>query len=175
MVNSDEKVSKFVEAVTAYAEEQSQRIHQEVEDFKAKRLYEAEQQALQAAYEMIQRENAGMRSNLRRDLSRRELDERRHLLEKRQGLMEDVFAGAEEKLREYTATPAYRERLRQSVSEVVGRLTEEGQVPLILYFAPQDQDKWEELRPLCPGGQPVGSGCIHPGWAASGGRTGFAA
>lgn len=46
-----------------------------------------------------------MRSNLRRDLSRRELDERRHLLEKRQGLMEDVFAGAEEKLREYTATP----------------------------------------------------------------------
>lgn len=99
----------------------------------------------------------------------------RHLLEKRQGLMEDVFAGAEEKLREYTATPAYRERLRQSVSEVVGRLTEEGQVPLILYFAPQDQDKWEELRPLCPGGQPVGSGCIHPGWAASGGRTGFAA
>ncbi len=150
MVNSDEKVSKFVEAVTAYAEEQSQRIHQEVEDFKAQRLYEAEQQALQAAYEMIQRENAGMRSNLRRDLSRRELDERRHLLEKRQGLMEDVFAGAEEKLREYTATPAYRERLRQSVSEVVGRLTEEGQVPLILYFAPQDQDKWEELRPLCP-------------------------
>ena len=83
MVNSDEKVSKFVEAVTAYAEEQSQRIHQEVEDFKAQRLYEAEQQALQAAYEMIQRENAGMRSNLRRDLSRRELDERRHLLEKR--------------------------------------------------------------------------------------------
>ena len=61
MVNSDEKVSKFVEAVTAYAEEQSQRIHQEVEDFKAQRLYEAEQQALQAAYEMIQRENAGYR------------------------------------------------------------------------------------------------------------------
>lgn len=150
MANSDEKVSKFVEAVTAYAEEQSQRIHKEVEDFKAERLYEAEQQALQEAYEMIQKENTGMRSNLRRDLSRREQEERRRLLQKRRDLTEEVFAEAEQRLREYAATPAYRERLKQSVAEVVRRLTEEGQEPLQLYFAPQDEDKWEELRPLCP-------------------------
>lgn len=163
-----------MEAVTAYAEEQSQRIHQEVEDFKAKRLYEAEQQALQAAYEMIQRENAGMRSNLRRDLSRRELDERRHLLEKRQGLMEDVFAGAEEKLREYTATPAYRERLRQSVSEVVGRLTEEGRFPSSCILRRRIRTNGKSCGPFAR--RTAGWKRMHPsGWAASGGRTGFAA
>ena len=32
MANSDEKVSKFVQAITDYAEEQRQKIHQEVED-----------------------------------------------------------------------------------------------------------------------------------------------
>ena len=42
MTNSDEKISKFVQAITAYAEEQRQKIHQEVEDFKAEAEEEVE-------------------------------------------------------------------------------------------------------------------------------------
>lgn len=45
MTNSDEKISKFVQAITAYAEEQRQKIHQEVEDFKAERLKQAERRS----------------------------------------------------------------------------------------------------------------------------------
>ena len=37
MANSDEKVSKFVQAITDYAEEQRQKIHQEVEDYKIRK------------------------------------------------------------------------------------------------------------------------------------------
>ena len=55
MANSDEKVSKFVQAITDYAEEQRQKIHQEVEDYKIERLTQAEQEVLADAYDLIQR------------------------------------------------------------------------------------------------------------------------
>lgn len=62
MANSDEKISKFVQAITEYAEEQRQKIHQEVEDFKAERLKQAEKEVLVDAYRLIQKEQTELRA-----------------------------------------------------------------------------------------------------------------
>ena len=67
MTNSDEKISKFVQAITAYAEEQRQKIHQEVEDFKAERLKQAEKEVLVDAYRLIQKEQTELRSSMSRE------------------------------------------------------------------------------------------------------------
>ena len=75
MANSDEKVSKFVQAITDYAEEQRQKIHQEVEDYKIERLTQAEQEVLADAYDLIQRERMELKNNASREMSRRELAE----------------------------------------------------------------------------------------------------
>lgn len=50
MANSDEKISKFVQAITQYAQEQRDKIHREVEDFKSERLQNAEQEVLRDSY-----------------------------------------------------------------------------------------------------------------------------
>ena len=92
MANSDEKVSKFVQAITDYAEEQRQKIHQEVEDYKIERLTQAEQEVLADAYDLIQRERMELKNNASREMSRRELDARKKLLGKRRDMTETIFA-----------------------------------------------------------------------------------
>ena len=111
MANSDEKVSKFVQAITDYAEEQRQKIHQEVEDYKIERLTQAEQEVLADAYDLIQRERMELKNNASREMSRRELDARKKLLGKRRDMTETIFAEVKEQLAAYTATPEYRQSL----------------------------------------------------------------
>ncbi|MCI8554118.1 MAG: hypothetical protein HFJ80_04140 [Clostridiales bacterium] len=147
MANKDEKVSKFVDAITAYAEEQSRRIHQEVEEYKTERLFQAEQQVLQDAYQLIQRESADMRSSRSRELSRRELEARAHLLEQRRQAMESVFDEAAGRVRAYTETPAYAEQLKESMRQVTDRLPEGER---IYYLSRRDEALLDGLKALCP-------------------------
>ena len=48
-----------------------------------------------------------MRSGISREMAQREMDGRRALLEKRRGIMEQIFSRAAEELRSYTQKPAY--------------------------------------------------------------------
>ena len=64
MANSDEKISKFVQAITQYAQEQRDKIHREVEDFKSERLQNAEQEVLRDSYQLIQKERADLRHQI---------------------------------------------------------------------------------------------------------------
>lgn len=77
MANSEEKISKFVQAITSYAEEQRDKIHREAEDFKSQRLLKAEQDVLADVYQLIQKENSSIRSEGIREISRRDLAERK--------------------------------------------------------------------------------------------------
>lgn len=149
MANSDEKVSKFVEAITAYAEEQRQKIHQEVEDFKTERLRQAEQQVLQDSYQLIQKERAEVNNAFSRETSQRDLEARQQLLGKRRDMMEAVFAEAREKLGAYTKTPAYREALAASLRAMQTELPAEGTV---YFISPADADKRAALEALLPAG-----------------------
>ncbi len=152
MANSDEKVSKFVQAITAYAEEQRQRIHQEVEDFKAERLMQAEQQVLADVYELIQKERTQLRSQASREISRRELEARKKLLSKRQGMMDAVFAAAEEQIAAFAASPDYAAFLQASLQAMSRRLPAEGTV---YQLATRDAGHVQALAALCPEGSRV--------------------
>ena len=128
MAISDEKVGKFVQAITEYAEEQRRKIHQEVEDFKAERLAQAEKQVLSDAYELIQKERADLRNDMSREMSRRELKARQELLGRRKAIMEDVFEEAQARLAAYATTPAYAEKLKASLAEMAALLPAEGTI-----------------------------------------------
>ena len=83
MVTNEEKLSKFNQAIHHYAEEQRKKIEEEVAKFKEKELNEAENEVLQEAYLLIQKEMAQMRNNITKEMAHREMDARRELLEKR--------------------------------------------------------------------------------------------
>ena len=149
MANSDEKVSKFVQAITEYAEEQSRKIHQEVEDFKAERLLAAEKEVLIDSYQLIQKERTDLHNQMSREMSKRELEARKALLAKRRDMMNAVFRQAEEKLMAYVAQPAYAERLKRSLAEMAAQLPAEGTVYSV---ASRDASLLSELSALCPQG-----------------------
>ena len=152
MANSDEKVSKFVQAITDYAEEQRQKIHQEVEDYKIERLTQAEQEVLADAYDLIQRERMELKNNASREMSRRELDARKKLLGKRRDMTETIFAEVKEQLAAYTATPEYRQSLKDSLTAMAARMPAEGTVYEV---APRDEALIPDLTALCPAGSRV--------------------
>jgi len=155
MANSDEKVSKFVQAITDYAEEQRQKIHQEVEDYKIERLTQAEQEVLADAYDLIQRERMELKNNASREMSRRELDARKKLLGKRRDMTETIFAEVKEQLAAYTATPEYRQSLKDSLTAMAAPVPPEGT---------GDAGLIPDLTALCPAGSRVETSAdIHLG------------
>ncbi len=149
MANSDEKISKFVQAITQYAQEQRDKIHREVEDFKSERLQNAEQEVLRDSYQLIQKERVELRNQMSREMSRRDLEARKELLAMRRDMMEQVFADAEAALAAYVGTPAYAESLKTSLAGLVDVLPAEGTV---FEIARRDEALLDSLRPLCPAG-----------------------
>ncbi len=149
MANSEEKISKFVQAITSYAEEQRDKIHREAEDFKSQRLLKAEQDVLADVYQLIQKENSSIRSEGIREISRRDLAERKKLLEHRRQIMDEVFARAEEKITAFASTPAYREWMQERLTEAAAFLPAEGTVYTV---AVRDEPLIASLSSLCPSG-----------------------
>ncbi len=107
-INSNqEKLDKFNVAIQHYALEQQKRIQEEVEAFQKKELEQAEDEVLQEAYGMIQKEMAEMRNRISREMAQRENEERKKLLKKRQSISEDVFRRVADRLLQYTKTEEY--------------------------------------------------------------------
>ena len=104
-INSNqEKLDKFNVAIQHYALEQQKRIQEEVEAFQKKELEQAEDEVLQEAYGMIQKEMAEMRNRISREMAQRENEERKKLLKKRQSISEDVFRRVADRLLQFTKT-----------------------------------------------------------------------
>lgn len=152
MANNEEKVSKFVQAITAYAEEQRDKIRQEIEAYKSERMQKAEQEVLTDAYQLIQKETAAIRSESVREISRRDLAARKDVLEQRQQIMADVFQHVEEKLNAYVPTPAYAEKMRGMLAKMAGSLPTEGTV---YYLSARDRTLVSALSAVCPKGSRI--------------------
>ena len=107
-INSNqEKLDKFNVAIQHYALEQQKRIQEEVEAFQKKELEQAEDEVLQEAYGMIQKEMAEKRNRITRKMDQRENEERKKLLKKRQSISEDVFRRVADRLLQFTKTEEY--------------------------------------------------------------------
>lgn len=146
---NDQKLTKFIQAITAYAEEQSDAIHREVEAFKEARLNRAEQDVLRESYVLIQKEQDEMRRQIARDLSERETAARRALFSTRQSMMDAIFDRARQKLLDYAETPEYADDLKRSLGAMAAALPAEGTVYTV---CPRDEALLAVLTPLCPVG-----------------------
>lgn len=152
MANSEEKVSKFVQAITEYAEEQRDKLRKETEAFKTERLMKAEQEVLNDSYHLIQKEIAESRGESLREMSRRDLAARKEVLSRRLQIMNEVFDRARDSLVKYTATSEYIDFLRRTLSDMTAVLPKDGTV---YYLAPRDAGQIEALSSLCPDGSRI--------------------
>lgn len=128
MANSEEKVRQFMQAIQRYAEEQSCRIREEVQQFKQENLARAEQQALTEAAALTEKEQAAVRQEMSREMSKRDMAARQELLSVRAGIMKKTFALAKEKILAYTHTDAYAQALLESLGRLMALLPADGTV-----------------------------------------------
>ena len=122
----DDRVSKFVTAITKEAEEQRKRIEQETKDYIASEMEKAEMEALNDSYKMIQRAVANIRADVGSQLSRR--DE----------IADSVLTKAADKVKAFAASDRYDGFLAASAKKAAAALG--GQRPTV-YLRPADMSR----------------------------------
>ncbi|MBQ6570578.1 MAG: hypothetical protein IJL87_10040 [Clostridia bacterium] len=105
------KLANFLHAINEYAERQSIEIEEETEQFMSRELKKAEDDANREAYYFIQHELSKMKNEISGDYSRKEMERRRQLLEKRAAITAEVFDRAKSRLLQYTKTENYGKKV----------------------------------------------------------------
>lgn len=138
----DDRVSKFVTAITKEAEEQRQRIEQETKDFIASEMEKAEMEALNDSYKMIQRAVSNIRADVGSQLSSKMMENRRALLARREEILEEVLQKAGERLAAFTGTADYAAFLTASAKKALTVLRTEKPT---VYLRPADMSRQAEI------------------------------
>lgn len=138
----DDRVSKFVTAITREAEEQRQRIEQETKDFIASEMEKAEMEALNDSYKMIQRAVSNIRADVGSQLSSKMMENRRALLARREEILEEVLGKAGERLAAFTGTADYAAFLTASAKKALAVLRTEKPT---VYLRPADMSRQAEI------------------------------
>lgn len=124
MADLEEKEDKFSAAINHYAEEQRQKIENEIAEYKDKELKETENQVLAECNQMVEKELAQMRSRISQENAQREMDARRKLLKRRSEITAEVFSHVTEKLSNFVKSsdyPAFLEKSAKKFAEVLGQ------------------------------------------------------
>lgn len=129
MTNED-KMSKFTEAVLADAEQEKQHIMEQLEEEKAQRLKKAEEDILKEAFDFIQHEVAQIKISTGKELSLRNLEIRKELLNRRNKLTMQVFDKVRDRIKEYCTKDQYKEDLSEIIAGSVNELGADGTVIL---------------------------------------------
>lgn len=156
MPNDTEKLSRFEKAVSSEVETKTTEILAEVDSYKEEKLVDVQEAEIQRAYDMIQRKAAEIRASFARDVTREKMTARQRLLLRRNELTENLFKQAEDKIREYTTSDAYSQKLKSMLANYQGEQAEDFK---ILTRA----EDVELVRSLAPGKTVESSPEIHMG------------
>lgn len=136
-MNETNKTSSFLKAINKYAQQQSEAIRLEVEEFKKQEIEKATNEAIGDAYKLIQKEISIKKSQIISEYARKEQNSRQQLFVKRNEIVDKVFEDARVKLDEYTKTDAYKNYIKKSATEMA-ELFENNEC--IVYLREADKD-----------------------------------
>lgn len=145
----EEKVSKFLEAITKDALRRKEKILKEIDDFNKEELEKAEDEALTEAYALIQGEISNTRGELRREFCLQEMEKRKELFQKRSEITKKVFQRAKDVISEYAATDKYHSDFIRDLKDAAGEFSS-GKVTVMVRF--QDLILENEIQSIFPNG-----------------------
>ncbi len=139
----DEKLEHFTEMLTSDAMADSQRILEEIKQISAASLEAVEDEALRYAYQHIKTSVAGIHTDASRQISKKEMDNKRVIFSLRLELADGINKEVAQKILAFTQTPEYLKLLvslsRQAVKAFDGAST-------VIHLRPQDMHYESELR-----------------------------
>lgn len=146
-MNESKKTSSFLRAINKYAQQQSEEIRLEVEEFKKQEIEKATKEGIKDAYTLIQKEISVRKSQIVSEIAKREQESRKELFLQRNEIVEKVFSDAEQKLLAYTQTQDYIDYLKKSVQEMSALFNNNG---CVIYVKENDTDKADIIKAIIP-------------------------
>lgn len=120
-MSQDMKLSKFLEAINKDAFERRQRIIAETEKFNIDELNKAEEDALNDVVALIEKEDAEIRNELKAEMSQREMESRKKILQFRENTFEKILSDAKAKILNYAQTDEYKKSLLISIKDIINK------------------------------------------------------
>ena len=133
---SEEKNSKFLNAIERYSKEQQKALKVKYRDLRKKELQKAEAEVLRDAYYYIQEKMVAMHKEIDSKVSKAETESKKILLRKREEIKRSVFDRALEMLIDFKKNDdAYKKLLKNSILSILKVLDYSG---TIFYLKPED-------------------------------------
>lgn len=146
-MKQNDKISKFVAAITKEADERRSRIMQETEDLISAELKKAEDEALEESYYLIQRKIAAIHAQINRDTAALRQELKADLFRRREEITAEILAHAKAKILEFTSSEHYEPFLRRSCEQAVGLL---GSGPMTVCLRREDLRFEDAIRRVLP-------------------------
>ncbi|MGI5893131.1 MAG: V-type ATP synthase subunit E [Candidatus Merdivicinus sp.] len=124
MPNDNEKLAHFEKAVFAEMEKSAAEILAGVDSYKEEKLGNVQEEELQRAYDVIQRQAAEIRAGFAREITREKLNARQRVLARRRELTEQLFEKAANRIMDFTATEDYRKLLQNLLDSRKERISD---------------------------------------------------
>ena len=144
----ENKTDNFLKAIKRYANAQKRAMAGEVKQLKTERLKEAEAKAKRDSERLKKEKLTETHNRQTARLASKTQEGQRKLFIERSAMTEEVFKLAAEKLKAYTETDAYREKLRSSAKAVAEVFEGRG---CVLYLNERDLGAAEELKAFFSG------------------------
>ncbi len=149
MIDANSKANRFLEAIEKYAAEQRLEMKAEVEAFREEQLQAANEEGTAAAFAFIQEQKQEFKASLAKETALKETKIKRELFEKRQKMAQQIFDEAEQKLRDFTTTPKYKEYISTSAKMMLNRLEGESVIVLICSKDKKYENVIKKIFPDC--------------------------
>lgn len=144
-----DKTDNFLKAIKKYAKTQKTEMQGEVKQLKNERLKEAEEKAKRDSQRLIKERLLESRTRRTAELAKLTQEGQAKLFVERSRMVDEVFALAADKLREFTKTDAYYADMRHD-AEAIAELF--GDKSCVLYVRECDLKAAEELKGCFKGG-----------------------
>lgn len=142
------KLDKFNKIIMEDVQERKQSIDKQVHDKLAKDFEEKELQFLQEAYATIQSGLKQIDREKNELLSKTLMENKVLLLNKRQSIIHEVFSEARKRIKAYTDTEAYRDKL---IEDIKKHLEFMGEGDYMIYINYEDKEWYDDLVAAFPG------------------------
>ena len=140
-LSAHERLENFTSVITADAISESMKIYDRIKRESEGILSAAENDCLEEMFRYIKTEAARIRNDAGRTVSRRMMDGKRALYERRAEMGASVIGEVTQRLRAYVETPDYRVQLRRLAEKAVETFAAD----TVIYLRAEDMPLAEEL------------------------------
>ena len=122
MADIEKKLADFSKIILSEAQQQKEQIVSELEKSKRLAVQEKEIELLKDAYEKIQKAVSKYSKEQNERILKQEMDAKKHVLKKREEIIDEVFSEIENRLKAFTLSPEYKDWLISLAKKACGKV-----------------------------------------------------